>query len=111
MVSSFQLIIDVTATDINLSEREFRELIAPCSACLDALKGAFDKEPCTQFFYPPGSDSKKTKKWSVRYIVMISVGRERGKNLLELYSSIVRLIAFELPDFEVQAQSCEMKFS
>ncbi len=112
MVSAFQLLIDITAPDINLSEKKFRALLAPSISYLHALKGAFDKrEQCAVFFYPPDPESENSNVWSARCVVMISVGQERGKSLLELYEAVANLIMFELPDFGVRAEMSEMKFS
>jgi len=111
MNKSFNLVVDITANNRNLSEIEFREQIALCISYLHALKGAFDKEPCKVFFFPPGQDGENSKLWSVRCVVMIWVGKERGQYLLELYDAIVNLIIFELPDFEVRAEIAEMVLS
>jgi hypothetical protein len=110
MMSSFNLFIEITAKDSNLCETAFRERLAPCIAYLDALKGVFDKESCSTFFYPPGPDGKTTR-WSARCAVMIFVGKERGEYLLELYRAIARLIVFELPDFDIQADAGNFSFS
>jgi len=101
-MSSFYLLgIDIFAK-ANLSEKQFRELIAPQTAYLDALNGSFEKKPCNVFFYPPDPDGKNTE-WSARCAVTIFVGKERAVHLCELYHLIARLIKTELhPLCEVQ---------
>ena len=111
MVPSFSLFMNIKTMDSNLCETEFRELIAPCIAYVDALKGAFDKGRCTVSFCPPDPLSENSKEWSARCAVMISVGKERGEHLIELYNAIVRLITFELPNFQIQAEVVKMNFS
>ncbi|MCL2651147.1 MAG: hypothetical protein FWD60_09025 [Candidatus Azobacteroides sp.] len=111
MVPAYLLCVDITANDAITCETEFRESLAPCVAYLDSLKGAFEKQPCSVSFYPPDPQSENSKQWSARCIVMISVGRERGEYLLELYQAIVNLIIFELPDFEIQAEASKLNFS
>lgn len=87
--------------DITISEEQFREQVDPSLSHLDSLKGAFDRSPCKIVYYPPCVRGEKNEGWSVRGIVLISVGKVRGGALLYLYESIARLIEFELPDYEV----------
>lgn len=110
MLSMYSLKIDIISHDPSIGEAEFRELTAPCLSYLDALKGAFDKRPASVTFYPP-SHSDNAIGWSLRYVLSISVGKDRGQNLMNLYPAIVRLIEFDLPDFEVQAETAVLKFS
>lgn len=111
MLPAYLLTINITAKGSDLSETEFRELLAPCIAYLDALSGAFDKKPCSASFYPPDPESENSKEWSVRCAIMISLGRERAKFLTQLYNAIVRLIIFECPDFEIRAGINKLQFS
>jgi hypothetical protein len=111
MVPLYNLVVDITANDTITCEKEFREQLAPCIAYLDALRGAFGKKPCNVTFYPPDFQSENSKQWSARCVVMISVGKERGEHLIELYRAIVNLILFELPDFGVQAEVGKMNLS
>lgn len=111
MVPVHNLVIDIIDVDELLSEKEFREVVAPSIACLESLKGSFDKRPCGVTFYAPKVRNELSKGWSVRCVLMISVGKERGKHLMNLYDSMVRLIAFELPDFDIQAESAVLNFS
>jgi len=107
MVPAYMLTIDIFAKNANISETEFRESIAPCLTYLSALKGAFDKKPCSD---PDVYQDGCSKLWSARYVLMISVGRERGQYLSQLYQAIFRLIAFEFPNFEVCAEANQWNF-
>ncbi len=111
MVPLCNLIIDITATDKAISERQFREQVDPCLAHLHALKGAFDRVPCSITYYPPSAQHGKSGYLSVRAVVMISVGKQRTEHLLNLYKAVFRLIELELPQFEVRAEGSLMKFS
>lgn len=110
MVPVYSLSIDITANGSITCETEFRESLAPCIAYLDSLIGAFEKKPCSVFVYPPDSQGENSRLWSARCVVMISVGKERGEHLLELYRAIVNLIMFELPYFDIQAEASKLKF-
>ena len=95
MLPAYTLTVDIEAKDLPIDEKEFRELIAPCLSYLDALKGAFDKRPCVAQFYQP----ENSIGWSVRCILMISLGKQRAEYLVQLYRAIARLITLELPDY------------
>lgn len=107
MVPAYMLTVDITAKDIAISETEFRESIAPCLTYLSALKGAFDKKPCDD---PDVHQDDCSKLWSARFVLLISVGKERGQFLSQLYHAIFRLIAFELPCFDVRADASRWNF-
>lgn len=107
MVPCYVLQVHITFPNELIGEKEFRELTASSLAYLHSLNGAFDKKPCEYQFVPPECSNG----WSLRCVLMISVGAERGQHLLKLYDSIVRLIAFELPDFDIRAMSEVLKFS
>ena len=109
MLPLYTLTVDFTAPNTSFSEKEFRELVAPCVVYLDALKGAFDKKSCSVTYYPPQEDTATG--WSARCVLMISLGKERAVYLMQLYEAIVNLIVFELPDFEIRAESGKFQFS
>lgn len=109
MLPGYTLVVDITTDDATIGEKEFLDIVAPCLAYLDALKGAFDKKPASTTFYPPQKDTSKG--WSVRCVLIISLGKERAAHLMNLYQAIVYLIEFELPDFEVQAESSMFQLS
>lgn len=113
MLNTYNLIVDIAATEKNLSEEQFRGQVEPCLSCLVALKGSFDKAPCRIEYYPPIEQPENSEQeyWSVRAIVLISVGKARGYNLMELYKSLVRLIELELPHFEVEAEVGTFEFA
>lgn len=113
MVSSFLLVVDIYANDPTISEAQFVEQVAPSLEHLEALKGSFDRSPCTIKYFPPSVETDRYKQdfWCVRAIVMISVGQQRGFHLTNLYKSLVELISFELPYFEIQSEAKEIKYS
>lgn len=113
MVSSFLLVVDIYANDPTISEAQFVEQVGPSLEHLHSLKGSFDRSPCTVEYFPPldQTDRYKADFWSVRAIVMISVGQQRGFHLSKLYISIVELISYELPYFEVRFEARELKYS
>jgi hypothetical protein len=106
MLPAYNLVIDITAME-NLSEKQFREQVASSLAYLEALKGSLRSDPCRIEYYPPEvlRDVRGNEFWSVRVIVLISLGKKRGESLLDLYKAIVRLIEFELPQFEIEAET------
>lgn len=108
MLPAYVLSIVFTSMDLDVTEEEFRELTAPCLNVLHALNGAFDKKPCAYQYSPP----QDSNGWSLRCALMISIGRERGEHLLELYKGLTELIGYHLPDFVViQAEAEVLKFS
>lgn len=111
MVPVYLLAIDITANDSITCEKKFQESLSPCIAYLDSLMGTFEKKPCSVFVSPPDPQSGNSRLWSARCVVAISVGKERGEHLLELYRAIVNLIRFELPCFDIQAEANKLKFS
>lgn len=111
MLPSYVLSVDILAGNATIDEKEFRELISPCLAYLDALKGAFDRKPCVKKYFSPEQHEDASKGWSVRCVLMISVGKNRADYLTQLYEAIVRLIVHELPDLHVQAEMNQLNFS
>lgn len=114
MLPAYTFVVDITALDKEISEIEFRKLIAPSLAYLDALKGALDqRSPCKHTFYPPfENETQKQESWSVRSVCIFSLGRKRAECLVELCGGIAELIRFLLPeeDFELNIQMHAMKF-
>jgi hypothetical protein len=111
MLPVYNLVVDITSTEKNLEEMLFREQVAPCLAYLEALKGSFDLVPCKTTYYSPFAQNNTSEYWSLRTVVILSVGKQRAEYLIQLYKAVVRLIEFELPDFEVQAEINQMNFS
>lgn len=111
MLPAYNLVVDITATEKNLDEMIFREKVAPSLAYLEALKGSFDRVPCKTTYYSPFEQNNTSEYWSSRTVVIISIGKQRAEYLIQLYDAVVRLIDFELPDFEVQAEISRMDFS
>lgn len=113
MLPSYVLIVDVISHDSTIDQAQFQALVAPCQAYLDCLQGAFDRKLSTKDFYPSALQIDESKKefWTFRGVVMISVGIERGENLIQLYQAIVNLIALELPSFDVSAEIKKLEFS
>jgi len=106
----YSLSVDIVSTDSFMSEEEFRELTGVCLSYLEALKGALDNRPSGITFYPP-SPFDKFQVWSLRYVLMISAGKQRGENLMKFYPAIVRLLEYDLPDFEIKAEMAVLNFS
>jgi hypothetical protein len=107
MLPAYTLRIDIISKGISINEIEFRESVSPCLTYLDALKGAFDKRPASYQFF----QDQNSKEWYVRCVLMISVGQERARYLVDLFDAIIRLIAFELPDYEIVGESDKLIFS
>lgn len=110
MLSVYSFKIDIISHDSSMNEEEFRELTDPCLSYLEALEGAFGKKPYGATYYPP-SHCENSTGWSLQYVIMISVGKERGENLIRFYPALARLIELEFPDFEIQAESAILSFS
>ncbi|HCY81884.1 MAG TPA: hypothetical protein DHV22_09945 [Xanthomarina gelatinilytica] len=113
MLPSYILVVDIVAPSPTISEEQFRSQVEPCLSHLSALKGAFDRSPCTITYYPPGvhNENPDNEVWSVRGLVMISVGKARAEYLNHLYKAMMRLITLELPDFEVHCEASKFEFS
>jgi hypothetical protein len=103
MLSAYILTIDITSDDPSIDEHKFRNQVAPSLIHLDYLKGAFDRTPSTIIYYPPDPQDYRFC-WSVRGIVMISLGKQRAEFLNQLYQSISRLIILELPHLKVTSE-------
>lgn len=104
MLPMFVLTIDVFAKDITISEKLFREQVAPSLCHLDSLKGSFDRSPSKIIYYPSREPHDEPQGWSARGIVIISVGKIRAGYLIQLYEAIQRLIELELPEHEVRGK-------
>lgn len=114
MLPGYILIIDIVDLNPNSTESQFREQVASTLDCLDALKGAFDQSPCKKEFYQHTFESEEYEEgcWSVRAVVMISLGKQRAAYLVELYKSIAHLIMQNLPKhFDVKASVDKFPFS
>mgnify|MGYP007083762292 CR=1 FL=1 len=106
MVPAHVLSVDIIMKGA-VSLEKFQELTSPSLISLNALKGAFDRKPC-DYTYRPLTDSKG---WLLRCVLMISVGKERGKHLLQLYRDVVDLIQFQLPECGIRAETSILNFS
>jgi hypothetical protein len=111
MLPAYNLIVDITSNDKDVSSTKFHEQVEHCINYLNSLSGALHRAPCGTTYYPPDVQTGKSEYWSVRAIVIISLGKKRAEHLVKLYEAIVRLIVLELPDFEVQAEISQMNFS
>lgn len=109
MLPLYTLRVHITDENNSMSEDTFREQVAPYLIHLHALKGAFDRKPCTVEYYPPSAEHNRFG-WSLQGIVMISVGRQRGESLNLLYQAIVDLITLELPHLHVEAELGKFQF-
>ena len=110
MVSVYSIKIDITSHDPSIDETEFRQLTDPCLDYLRALKGAFDKKPIFVKYYPPNHE-KNVLGWSLQCMLNASVGKERGKNLMNFYPLIPSFFQYELPQFEIDAEFGVFDFS
>lgn len=113
MLPAYILVVDISTYDKSITEAEFRELVDPSLLHLDALKGAFNQTPCKRTYYPPGTISSDDldNGWSVKGVVIVSLGKKRSEYLKQLYKSIAYLIRYELPQFAVDISIDEMQFS
>lgn len=102
MLPGYILSVDIWADDFAVTEEAFRELVDPSLAHLDALQGSLRRTPCKRTYYPPGS-RRDVFAWSVKGVVLVSLGKDRAIHLIELYKAIASLIEKELPDYDVQA--------
>ena len=110
MLPVYNLVVDITAADKALSEKKFRAQVEPHLIYFDALRGAFHRGPCSITYYPP-NEQHKTEYWSVRAVVMVSLGKQRADYLIQLYKAVVRLLELELPQFRMQAEVSVLRFS
>lgn len=96
-----------------MSEQQFASLIEPSLNHLKELKGALSKDPCTIVYYPPNESqlNPDVEFWSVRCIVMVSVGKKRGLHFLNVCQSIVKLIDYELDGVEIRAETSVFSYS
>ncbi|MGC1471506.1 MAG: hypothetical protein WA775_02845 [Psychroserpens sp.] len=74
------------------------------------MKGSFDRSPSTKTFHQPDA-SNGNDWWEVIGVVMISVGKDRGEYLLNLYDSISQLISLQLPHLEIEFETNILSFS
>lgn len=112
MLPGYVLIVDIISNP-TINEEQFRAQVQPCLNHLSALKGAFDRTTCKISFRPPDVQSSipDNQVWSVRAVVMISVGAKRGECLIQLYDSIMTLLMYELSDFLVKGEVKKLEFS
>lgn len=113
MLGAYTLSVDIIAEAETTSLEEFQKQVSSCLSHLDALKGSFDRSPCRVTYYPPNEspDNSDNVFWSLRAVVLISVGKQRAKYLLGLYEALGLLIRFELPHLAVQYEIAEFHFS
>lgn len=111
MLPAYNLVVDITAMEKDISEMIFREQTAQYLSYLEALKGSFDRSPCSITYYSPSDQHGKSEYWSVRIVVLISIGKQRAEHLMNLYKAIVRLSELELPNFRVESEISVFHFS
>jgi len=111
MVPVTVLTLDISFHDDSLREIEFRDAVSPYLSYLDSLRGALGKNNYAVDYCPPENRNGKPTGWSLRCILTISVGKNRAEHLILLFEAIVRLIDYELPDFEVDANAEILHFS
>lgn len=113
MVGLYILIVDIIAGSETTSQEEFLEQVSSCLYHLDVLKGSFDRTPCRVTYYPPHElpENPDNDFWSLRAVVMISLGKQRAQYLLGLYESLVKLIKLEVPQLTVRYETSGFQFS
>lgn len=113
MLGLYILVVDIVATDDSISLEGFQHEVSECLSYLHALKGSFDRVPCSITYYPPyeSLDNPDFGRWSLRAVVSISLGKQRADYLHTLYQGVAKLIAMELPHSEVRAEISGFQFS
>ncbi len=113
MVPAYMLTVDISADCSTIGEEDFRASTASSLHHLSVLKGAFDRNPdtLTNRQVVVQKDDNNIDCYFVREVVLISVGRQRGEYLGQLYELIVHLIELELPNFHVQFEISQLNFS
>ena len=110
MVPYVLFTMDMIAIDPQLTEEAFREVIAPCLNRLQDLKGSFDRNTDITTALRRSAQDGGHEHYVMRVVLGISVGMARAEHLLQVYDAYANLIAFELPEYKVQAAGEILKF-
>ena len=110
MVPYVLFTMDIIAKDPKLTEEAFREAIAPCLNRLQDLKGSFDRNTDITTVLHRSAQDNEHEHFVMRVVLGISVGMARAGHLLKVYDAYAELVAFELPEYTVQAAGEILKF-
>lgn len=110
MVPYVLFTIDITTENTEITEEAFREAVAPCLSRLRDLKGSFDRNTDITTALRRLAQDDGHEHYVMRVILGISVGMARAEHLLQVYDAYAELIAFELPEYKVQAAGEILKF-
>ena len=102
--------IDISTDNTDITEEAFRESVAPCLNRLQDLKGSFDRNTDRTTALRRSAQDGGHEHYVMRVVLGISVGMARAEHLLQVYDAYAELIAFELPEYKVQAASEILKF-
>lgn len=102
--------MDILAENPELTEEAFLEAVAPCLNRLQDLKGSFDRNTNITTVLRRSVQDDGHEHYVMRVTLGISVGMARAEHLLQVYDAYAELIAFELPEYKVQAAAEILKF-
>lgn len=113
MVPVYTFVADITAPPYIVSEEQFRSVIDEYLIYLRAFPVAYGRSECKEVFYPPNYDSEKPdeKFWAFRLVLSLSLGRNKIEKINLIYEALLTLLSYELPDFQIKAESNQWNFS
>ena len=110
MVPYVLLKMDILAENPEITEEAFHEAVDPCLNRLRHLKGSFDRNTDITTALRRSVQDGGHEHYVMRVVLGISVGMARAEHLLQVYDAYANLIAFELPEYKVQAAGEILKF-
>lgn len=113
MVPLYTFVADIFAPEYISSEEEFRSIIDQHLIYLRSFPVAYGRTECTEVYYPPSDDSEALDygRWSYRCVLMLSVGKNKILQIGMIYEALLKLLAYELPEFQITADADQWNFS
>jgi len=113
MVPLYTFVADIFAPENITSEEEFRSAVDQHLIYLHSFPIAYGRSECSVTYYPPSDDAEAMdyRRWSCRCILMLSVGKNKISQIARIYEALLKLLAYELPEFAITADADQWNFS
>ncbi len=112
MVPLYTFVVDIFAPENITTEKEFRAVVDQHLVYLRSFPIAYGRSDCSESYYPPSDDKEAQdyNRWSYRFVLMLSVGKNKISKIGLIYEALLKLLAYELPDFVITADADQWNF-
>ena len=108
MVPLYTFVVDIIAPDYIISEEQFQVAIDEHLIYLHSFPVAYGRSQYTEGYYPPSADNgiSGDELWAYRCVLSLSVGK-----ITSIFEALLKLLSYELPNFQINAEADQWNFS